>query len=334
MAAESRFLGNSLLLGFIEFKIFYFLLEATRAFKLSICTLTLEMVCLWVRRMTFNKSSGISFNDVCAPIYSTPSKSFHNVGNDCSYWRKPYSIMLLTKATNFCVQQKLGMQKITLRLECGDLLIFKGDLVHSGGASDVQNFRFFSYCPTKSTPPEWWNKHKEGKTIFPIQQKLSESKITKLNLRIITNPKSSNFSPEAFQKYLFCSRTNTFFDFKMSEYFNGIHTHDAGDSVVYDGIFEQLKTDTLYKTPAKHCLHFPSNVQLMEDFPNLEPSIVTTWRYRCACNKERSEIFSAKKRVREIAQTKKAEGGVHLPLDQSTLGCSTTLHAQLICISR
>ena len=208
--------------------------------------------------------------------------------------------MLLTKETNFCVQQKLGMQKITLRLECGDLLIFKGDLVHSGGASDVQNFRFFSYCPTKSTPPEWWNKHKEGKTIFPIQQKLSDAKITKLNLRSITNPKSSNFSPEAFQKHLFCGRTNSFFDFNMSAYFNGIHTHDAGDSVAYDGIFEQLKTDTLYKTPAKHCLHFPSNVQLMEDFPKMKSSIVTTWRYRCACIKEQS----ANKRARESEQTK------------------------------
>jgi hypothetical protein len=32
----------------------------------------------------------------------------------------------------------------------------------------------------------------------------------------------------------------------MSAFFNGIHTHEAGDSVAYDGIFEQLKADTLY----------------------------------------------------------------------------------------
>ena len=52
LAAESRFSGNSLLRGYI--KIFYFLLEATRALKLSICTLTLETVRLWVSRITLH----------------------------------------------------------------------------------------------------------------------------------------------------------------------------------------------------------------------------------------------------------------------------------------
>jgi hypothetical protein len=123
--------------------------------------------------------------------------------------------MLATKETNFCVQQKLGRQKITLCLESGDLLLFKGDLVHSGGASDVQNFRFFSYCPTKATPPEWWNTHKDGQNIFPAKEKLSETKITKSNLRVTTNPESSKFSLDDFQNYLFCSRTNSFFDFNI-----------------------------------------------------------------------------------------------------------------------
>ena len=219
------------------------------------------------------------------------------VGADCSYWLKPYSIMLTTRKTQFCVQQSLGKQLIRLTLDCGDLLIFKGDLVHSGGASDEENFRFFSYCPTKISQPEWWNVHKM-ETLIPAANAIREETVTKKNLRIITNPASSTFSHTAYMKYLFCSVTNKFFHFDIDAYFHGIHTHNATDSVKYDGNFMNLNTfDTLYKTTAKHCIHFPSNQQIMVDFPEMTCAIVAHWRTKCACrrkNRKRGRQHNAK----------------------------------------
>ena len=203
--------------------------------------------------------------------------------------------MLLTKETNFCVQQKLGTQILTLQLRRGDLLIFKGDLVHSGGGSDVDNFRFFSYCPTKLMSPEWWNKQKDG-VCLPDSEKISENMVTRLNLRIVHNPASCNFSHTAFRKFLFCSKRNAFFNFDMKAYFMGIHTHDASDSVAYNGEFLDLtNVENYYKDPTKHCVHFPSNQQLLVDFPDMSVSDVAHWRTKCDCFKKRGKRGSLKR---------------------------------------
>jgi hypothetical protein len=218
--------------------------------------------------------------------------------------------MLTTQTTNFCIKQTLGGQKITLELDCGDLLIFKGDLVHSGGASLVTNFRFFSYCPTQATSPVWWNKHRDQKDILSATLKLSEKRVGSLNLRIVSNPQSCQFRLEVYKKYLFCGKTNSFFPFDMSAFFHGIHTHKEADSVAYNGIFEDLKSiGTAYKTPSKHCIHFPSNQQLMEDFPRLNLTDVTHWRCKCKCKKKRSldnprAVYGSKKHKTEAEQRK------------------------------
>ena len=211
--------------------------------------------------------------------------------------------MLATQRTNFCTKQTLQGQKYTLELECGDLLIFKGDFVHSGGASSVTNFRFFSYCPTQATPPVWWNRHKDEKDILPVTSKLTEARVGKLNLRIVTNPQSSKFSPADYKKYLYCDKTNSFFPFDMSAYFHGIHTHKQHDSVAYDGMFEKLRSvGTVYKTVSKHCIHYPSNQQLLEDFPKLGLPLVTHWRTKCECSRVR-----VKKRRRLTKSEEKAD---------------------------
>jgi hypothetical protein len=208
--------------------------------------------------------------------------------------------MLLTADTNFCVQQRLQQQKITLQLKCGDLLIFKGDLVHSGGGSDVDNFRFFSYCPTKLTPPEWWNKHRDG-LCLPASTKITEGVVTRNNLRVVTNPASCNFSHHAYRKYLFCNKTNEFFKFDMKAFFLGIHTHDASDSVAYNGEFVKLKNfDHCTKDASKHCIHFPSNHQLLDDFPDMLDSNVAHWRTKCECSVKRRSFNELQKQEAKL----------------------------------
>jgi hypothetical protein len=196
--------------------------------------------------------------------------------------------MLITKDTNFRVQQKLGTQIMTLQLERGDLLIFKGDLVHSGGGSDMDNFRFFSYCATKKMAPEWWNKHKDG-VCLPPTSKVAEVTVTRLNLRVVHNPEACNFCPNAYSKYLFCSRSNTFFGFDQEAYFLGIHTHESTDSVAYDGKFMQLTNMDQCQDSTKHCVHFPSNQQLRVDFPKMSCVDVAHWRTKCECYKSRQK---------------------------------------------
>jgi hypothetical protein len=183
-----------------------------------------------------------------------------NAGIDCAADEVSMSVMLMTRDTSFRVQLHQGSSPEVLQLNKGDVILFKGDLRHSGGenASLEANMRFFAYLPHRKQVPMWiHHKHNAKACVYSTGQKvLSPKKISKAtvdgeNLPYVTMPTSPLFVMQKYQECLFCSNTRTFYKFEADAFFAGVQTNEPTDAKDYG-----VPATFLVR---KGCNHFPDH---------------------------------------------------------------------------
>ncbi len=138
----------------------------------------------------------------------------------------------------------------------GDVLIMLGDCIHGGSAweSDDPNFRLFCYLPSKSCLPIWESvvtRDDGTESLLPRLTKVSEEHSE--NLRHSTSPTDSKFVMDTFNKYLYCSKKDEFFNFDEPSYYQGLQTIDAGAS-----IYSTSGNTGVFFRNAGVCLHWPT----------------------------------------------------------------------------
>jgi len=183
-----------------------------------------------------------------------------NAGINCAADEVSMSVMLITRDTSFRVQLQKGSSPEVLQLNKGDVILFKGDLRHSGGenASLEANMRFFAYLPHRKQVPIWvHHKHNAKACVYSTGHKVrSPKKISKAtvegeNLPYVTIPTSPLFVMQKYQEYLFCSKTSTFYKFEADAFFAGVQTNEPTDAKDY-GVPATFVV-------RKGCNHFPDH---------------------------------------------------------------------------
>ena len=181
-------------------------------------------------------------------------------GIDCSTDEVSLSMMLITKDTKFRVQLKGTSEPTTVQLNKGDVLLFKGDLRHSGGENDTPepNIRFFAYLPHRKQVPTWQNfegnrnscTYVSGKRVA-IPKKISASTVKSENLSVVTLPTSPYFRMHSYQKCLYCSKSGRFYSFEADAFFAGVQTNESTDARDYG--------DVATFPVRRGCTHFPDH---------------------------------------------------------------------------
>jgi len=183
-----------------------------------------------------------------------------NAGIDCTADEVSMSVMLTTRDTNFRVQLQGGSKIEEVQLNKGDVILFKGDLRHSGGVnqSDEENIRFFAYLPHIKQVPIWINFQNNAKSCvystgskLKNPQKISPATVLSENLPFETLATSPRFSMQKYQQYLFCSKTSGFYKFEADAFFAGAQTNEPSDARDYG--------DPASFPVRRGCNHFPDH---------------------------------------------------------------------------
>ena len=93
-------------------------------------------------------------------------------------------------------------------------------------------------------------------SLLPRLAKVSEEHYE--TLRHSTSPKDSKFVMDTFNKYLYCSKKDEFFNFDEPSYYQGLQTIDAGAS-----IYSTSGNTGVFFRNAGVCLHWPSQPSLV-----------------------------------------------------------------------
>jgi len=132
-----------------------------------------------------------------------------NAGIDCTADEVSMSVMLTTRDTNFRVQLQGGSKIEEVQLNKGYVMIFKRDLMHSGGVNDSPeaNIRFFAYLPHIKQVPIWINFRNNAKSCVystgrkvKNPKKISKARVTEENLPYVTLTTSPLFSVQKYNK--------------------------------------------------------------------------------------------------------------------------------------
>jgi hypothetical protein len=181
-----------------------------------------------------------------------------NAGIDCAADEVSMSVMLITRDTSFRVQLQEKSSPKVLQLFKGDVLLFKGDLRHSGGenASHEDNLRFFAYLPHQKQVPIWQAYNAKASVYstghkVKSPQKISKATVVRENLPYVTMPTSPLFVMQKYQEYLYCSKTSTFYKFEADAFFAGVQTNEPTDAKDYG-----VPATFIVR---KGCNHFPDH---------------------------------------------------------------------------
>ena len=119
-------------------------------------------------------------------------------------------------------RSSLYLDGVKHTFNAGDVVVFSGDLSHSGAENDSSeaNFRLFAYVPTKTIPVPW-----EVKTGMDVKQaQVTDGKVIKI-LHKNTVPVSDNFDLETFKNHLFDFSKNSFYRFSTELWLGGLTTN-------------------------------------------------------------------------------------------------------------
>ena len=107
----------------------------------------------------------------------------------------------------------------------GDVVVFSGDLSHSGAENESTsetNFRLFAYVPTKTIPVPW--EVKTGMDDLAKKALVTDLKDIK-NLHKNTVPISDSFDLEMFGNHLYDFSKNSFYKFSTELWLDGLTTN-------------------------------------------------------------------------------------------------------------
>jgi len=152
------------------------------------------------------------------------------------------SVMLTTRDTSFWVKLQRGSDTKVVQLNKGYVMIFKRDLMHSGGVNDSPeaNIRFFANLPHIKQVPIWINFRNNAKScVYSTGRKvknpkrISKAGVKEENLPYVTLTTSPVFGMQKYKNYLCCGKTSAFYKFKADALCSGAQTNEPMDAKDY-----------------------------------------------------------------------------------------------------